>query len=146
MNWVTGDAERREAIAEHPGAALVSSELPLRANLTVLENIALVPQYRRDLDWNTAAGEAMALLERLGCTDCVGKRDAALSHAERFQVKLLRAVASTPALVVIERPGYLLPDTHYPPFVDAALGALHGCFGECTIIDYVWNAPLYPAR
>lgn len=146
MRWVSGDAERRAVLAEHPGAALVSTELPLRANLTALENVALVPQYRRDLDWAAAAGEAMALLERLGCVACAGKRDAELTHAERFQIKLLRAVAAAPALVIIERPGYLLPDIHYPPFIDAALAALQGCFGECTIVDYAWNAPLYPAR
>lgn len=146
MKWVSDDAERCAVLAEHPGAALVSNELPLRANLTALENIALVPQYRRDLGWTAAAGEAMALLERLDCVACMGKRDAELTHAERFQVKLLRAVAAAPALVVIERPGYLLPDTHYPPFVEAALAALRDHFGECTIIDYTWNAPLYPAR
>jgi predicted ABC-type transport system involved in lysophospholipase L1 biosynthesis ATPase subunit len=145
MKWVLDDDARHAAVAEHPGAALVSNELPLRANLSALENIALVPQYQRDLGWAAAAGEAMALLEQLGCVACAGKRDAALTHEERFQVKLLRAVAGAPALVVIERPGYLLPDTHYPPFVAAALAALQGRYGECTIIDYAWNAPLYPA-
>ena len=146
MKWVAGDAERREALAAHAAAALVSPELPLRANLSALENVALVPQYRRDLDWNAAAREAMALLEQLGCAACAGKRDAALTHEERFQVKLLRAVAAAPDLVVIERPGYLLPDTQYPLFVDAALAALQGRFGECMIIDYAWNVPLYPPR
>lgn len=146
MTWVEDDAARQAAIAARPQAALVSAELPLRANLTALENIALVPQYRRDLDWADASGEAMALLEQLGCTGCAGKRDATLSHEERFQVKLLRAVAATPALVVIERPGYLLPDTHYPPFVEAALAALQDRFGEGMVIDYAWNAPLYRPR
>jgi len=143
MKWVTGDAERREALAEHPGAALVSAELPLRANLSALENIALVPQYRRDLDWAAASAEALALLEQLGCAACAGKRDAALTHEERFQVKLLRVVAAAPPLVLIERPGYLLPDTHYPSFVDASLAALRDRYGECMVIDYTWNAPLY---
>lgn len=143
MTWVEDDALRQAAIAARPQAALVSAELPLRANLTALENIALVPQYRRDLGWDAASAEAMALLEQLGCTSCAGKRDATLTHAERFQVKLLRAVAAAPALVLIERPGYLLPDTHYPPFVEAALAALQGRFGECMVIDYAWNAPLY---
>ena len=36
MRWVSDDAERRAVLAEHPGAALVSNELPLRANLTAL--------------------------------------------------------------------------------------------------------------
>jgi predicted ABC-type transport system involved in lysophospholipase L1 biosynthesis ATPase subunit len=146
MTWVAGDAERRAALAEHPLAALVSPELPLRANLSALENIALVPQYRRNLGWDAAATEAMGLLEQLDCAACAGKRDAGLTHEERFQVKLLRAVAGTPALVVIERPGYLLPDTHYPRFVDASLAAVQDRLGSCTIIDYVWNAPLYPPR
>ncbi len=143
MTWVADDAARQAAVAAQPEAALVSAELPLRANLTVLENIALVPQYRRDLDWAAASAEAMALLEQLGYANCAGKRDATLTHEERFATMLLRAVAATPALVLIERPGYLLPDTHYPPFVEAALAALQGRFGECRVIDYAWNAPLY---
>jgi predicted ABC-type transport system involved in lysophospholipase L1 biosynthesis ATPase subunit len=146
MTWVAGDAERRAALAEHPLAALVSPALPLRANLSALENIALVQQYQHKLDWRTAAAGAMGLLEQLECAACAGKRDAGLTHEERFQVKLLRAVAVTPALVVIERPGYLLPDTHYPRFVDASLAAVQDRFGSCTIIDYLWNAPLYPPR
>ncbi|HSH07817.1 MAG TPA: hypothetical protein VLA41_09160 [Burkholderiales bacterium] len=143
MSWVEDDAARRAAIAARPQAALVSAELPLRANLTVLENVALVPQYHRDLHWAAASAEAMALLEQLGYASCAGKRDATLTHEERFAAKLLRAVAAAPALVLIERPGYLLPDTHYPPFVEAALAGLRGRYGECMVIDYAWNAPLY---
>lgn len=143
MTWVADDAARQAAVLARPQAALVSAELPLRANLTALENVALVPQYRRDLDWAAAAAEAMALFEQLGCASCAGKRDATLTHAERFQVKLLRAVAAAPALVLVERPGYLLPDTHYPPFVETSLAALQGRFGEGEVIDYTWNAPLY---
>jgi predicted ABC-type transport system involved in lysophospholipase L1 biosynthesis ATPase subunit len=146
VTWVEDDAARQAAIAARPQAALVSAELPLRANLTALENIALVPQYRRDLRWADASVEAMALLEQLGCAGCAGKRDAGLTHEERFRVKLLRAVAGAPALVVIERPGYLLPDTHYPPLVEAALAALQDRFGEGMVIDYAWNAPLYRPR
>jgi predicted ABC-type transport system involved in lysophospholipase L1 biosynthesis ATPase subunit len=146
VTWVEGDAARQAAIAARPQAALVSAELPLRANLTALENVARVPQYQRDLDWAAAAAEAMALFGQLGCASCAGKRDAALTHLERFQVKLLRAVVAAPALVLIERPGYLLPDTHYPPYVEAALAALQDRFGEGMVIDYTWNAPLYRPR
>lgn len=140
------DAAREAALAALTGAALVSPDLPLRANLSALENVALVPQYRRDLAWEDAAHEALALFEQLDCAACASKRDSALTHEERFRVKLLRAAAAAPEQLVIERPAFLLPDSHYPPLVDAALAALADRLAQCSIIDYAWNAALYPPR
>ena len=46
LKWMTDDAERRAFIAGHAASILVSPDMPLRANLSVLDNIALIPQYR----------------------------------------------------------------------------------------------------
>ncbi len=146
MNWVEDDAARRAFIDAHPEAALVSEELPLRANLSVLENIAIVPQYRQNLSYEEAAAQAWQLLARLGQTDCAYKRDPSLTRVERFVAKLLRAVILQPPIILIERPALLLPDIHYPPFLEATLGALEGQAGEFLILDYVWNASLYAPR
>ena len=40
----------------------------------------------------------------------------------------------------------LLPDTHYPPFLDATLAPLEDRMNQCWIVDYAWNEPLYAPR
>ncbi len=143
---VPDNAARKSLIDEHPEAVLISARLPLRANLTVLENIAIVPRLREHRSAEDAADYAWRLLECVGRCDIAERRDPDLGHEERFIAKLLRAVVLAPPIILIDRPGRLLPDTYYPPFVDATLAALHGRFEECWIVEYEWNAPLYPAR
>ena len=62
VKWMADDAERRACIAEHPDSILVSPDMPLRANLSVLDNIALIPQYRDNLGYDPAADQAWSLL------------------------------------------------------------------------------------
>ena len=124
----------------------MAEELPLRANLSVLENIAIVPQYRHNTAYEEAADQAWALLARLDRTGCAFKRDPDLDHEERFVAKLLRAVIYAPSIIVIDRPALLLPDCHYPPFLEATLAALEDRLKECWIVDYLWNEPLYAPR
>ena len=112
----------------------------------MLENIAIVPQYRQDLDYEPAADLAWTLLTRLARTDCAFKRDPALTAEERFIAKLLRACVLRPPIILIDRPALLLPDTHYPPFLERTLQALEGEYESCWIVDYAWNAPLYAPR
>lgn len=140
------DAERRALIARESGAALVSDTLPLRANLSAIENITMVFQYRT----NTYAGEAndiaWGLLKAVDGTGCADKRDPDLSFEERFLTKLLRAVAMQPRLILIDRPGQLLPDTDYPKYLNRTLLALDDRIEQCWILDYIWNKPLYDSR
>jgi predicted ABC-type transport system involved in lysophospholipase L1 biosynthesis ATPase subunit len=141
---VADNAARKRLVAGHPEAVLISARLPLRANLSVLENIAIVPRLRDGRDAAAAADYAWNLLGCVGYTRIADLRDPDLGHEERFIAKLVRAVVLGPPIILIDRPGRLLPDTYYPPFVDATLAALHGRFEQCWIVDYEWNAPLYP--
>ena len=120
--------------------------MPLRANLVVLENIAVVPQYIQNMRYQDAVDVAWNLLLQAGYTDAAYKRDPALSHEERFVAKLLRAVVSVPELLLIDRPAMLLPDTRYPPFVEDVLKRLDNQLNDCWILDYQWNEPLYAPR
>ena len=120
--------------------------MPLRANLAVIENIAVVPQYTRNMRYQDAVDLAWNLLLTVGQSDCAYKRDSALSHEERFAAKLLRAAVSRPALLLIDRPALLLPDTRYPPFVQHMLESLESHLNDCWILDYQWNEPLYVPR
>lgn len=146
MKWMADDAERRAFIAEHPDSILVSPDMPLRANLSVLDNVALIPQYRTNLGYDPAADQAWSLLQQVGQTGIAFKRDPDLSHEERFVAKLLRAAIGHPPVILVDRPGMLLPDIHYPPYLDALLESLAGSLNDCWILDYRWNAPLYLTR
>jgi ABC-type lipoprotein export system ATPase subunit len=143
---LAGNAERQRLIESHPEAGLVSETQPLRANLSVLENITMVLQFRT----NTYLGEAndigWELLSLVGHTDCANKRDPDLDYEERFVAKLLRAVVIAPPMIMIDRPAQLLPDTDYPAFLQRTLTALDQRFAQCWILDYTWNAPLYRSR
>jgi ABC-type lipoprotein export system ATPase subunit len=143
---LAGNAERQRLIESHPEAGLVSETQPLRANLSVLENITMVLQFRT----NTYLGEAndigWELLSLVGRTDCANKRDPDLDYEERFVAKLLRAVVIAPSMIMIDRPAQLLPDTDYPLFLQRTLTALDQRFAQCWILDYTWNAPLYRSR
>ncbi|MBI5329270.1 MAG: hypothetical protein HZB71_01510 [Betaproteobacteria bacterium] len=140
------DAERRAFLDANTHTALVSADLPLRANLAVLENIAVVPQYRDNLNYLDAMDLAWNLLLEAGHTDAAYKRDPALSHEERFVAKLLRVAVSRPEIILIDRPGLQLPDSLYPPLLDALLRRLENHLNECWIVDYRWNEPLYAPR
>jgi ABC-type lipoprotein export system ATPase subunit len=132
-----------QASARKEEIALVSPEMPLRANLSVLDNIALIPQYRENLAYSKAADLAWNLLVAAGYQESYAKRDPDLNHAERFVAKLLRAAIGAPPLILIDRPAMLLPDTHYPPFLRALLEKLPEYLNDCWIIDYQWNKPIY---
>ncbi|MEW5788641.1 MAG: hypothetical protein AB1899_12390 [Pseudomonadota bacterium] len=146
VQWLADDAERRALIAAHPESILVSPDMPLRANLSVLDNIAVIPQYRSNLAYDPAADQAWALLGRVDMTGMAFKRDPDLSHDERFVAKLLRAAIARPPVILVDRPGMLLPDCHHPPRVAALLERLADLLNDCWILDYTWNAPLYPHR
>ena len=118
--------------------------MPLRANLSVLDNIAVIPQFRQNLDYASAAQLAWNLLLAAGYDGAASRRDPQLDYSERFVAKLLRlAIGATP-IILIDRPAMLLPDIDYPSFLNDLLGRLSDHLNECWILDYRWNAPLYP--
>jgi len=143
LHWVADVAERQRVIGDRPEAALVSATLPLRANLTVLENISVVAEFRDGAAPAAALGLAWSLLETVELTRCADRRDPDLDNRDRFIAKLLRAIVGPPPIILIERPALMLPDIDYPPLLEATLRALEGRFGRCGIVDYAWNAPLY---
>lgn len=140
---VADNAQRLAFLDRHPGAALVSEDLPLRANLSVLENMTVVLQFRTNSYIGEANDIAWELLTLAGHTECAQRRDPELTTEERFVARLLRAVVMTPPLIIIDRPAQLLPDTNYPFYLNRTLLALQGKFEQCLIVDYAWNEPLY---
>lgn len=122
--------------------ARVSHELPLRANLSALDNIALIPLYQRHLGAAESARQAMDLLERLGHAGIAPLRDPDMTPAQRFVTKLARALILKRPRLVIDRPGAMLYDVPYPVFI-RRLASHADLAGTWEIYDFSWNQALY---
>lgn len=140
------EAARLEQQAALADAAWVSPDLPLRANLSLLENIAIALQYRLNLPSDNAQARSWALLEQTELTAYAHQRDCDLAYSVRFAGKFLRALVSEPPRLVIDRPALLLPDIPYPRWLPAFLDRLNGVqppLPPCLALDYTWNQVLW---
>ena len=124
-------------------AARVALDLPLRANLTARDNIALIPLYQRHFDAAEAARQAQAVLDALGHGDIAPLRDPDMTPAQRFVTQLARALMLRRPRLVIDRPGAMLYDVPYPAFIQQ-LAARSDMSGTWEIYDFDWNQALYP--
>ena len=122
--------------------ARVALDLPLRANLSALDNIALIPLYQRHFDASESARQAHALLDQLGYADIAQLRDPDMTPAQRFVTKLARALILKRPRLVIDRPGAMLYDVPYPAFI-RQLAEQTAMTGTWEIYDFSWNQPLY---
>ncbi|MCA1979114.1 MAG: hypothetical protein LDL19_07735 [Thiobacillus sp.] len=123
--------------------ARVALDLPLRANLSALDNVALIPLYQRHLDAAEAVRQALAVLDALGHADIAPLRDPDMTPAQRFVTQLARALMLKRPRLVIDRPGAMLYDVPYPEFIKR-LAAQPAMTGTWEIFDFGWNQALYP--
>jgi ABC-type sugar transport system ATPase subunit len=131
------------AVAALPDdVARVSHELPLRANLSALDNIALIPLYQRHFSATESNRQAQQLLDQLGHADIAALRDPDMTPAQRFITKLARALILKRPRLVIDRPGAMLYDVPYPAFI-RELAARAEMTGTWEIYDFNWNQVLY---
>jgi ABC-type nitrate/sulfonate/bicarbonate transport system ATPase subunit len=141
--FLATDDQRKQLLKRHSEAIVVAGRLPLRANLTVLQNIALVSEFNYRLKPDEAERQTLKWIARVDLARAADLYNPDLSHEERFLAKFLRAAMLRPPMIVIDRPGRMLPDTDYPPFLRQKLAALRDLVQRCTILDYRWNATLY---
>lgn len=131
------------AVAALPDdTACVALDLPLRANLSALDNIALIPLYQRHYDAAESARQAQDLLGQLGYADIALLRDPDMTPAQRFVTKLARAIILKRSRLVIDRPGAMLYDVPYPAFI-RQLATQAEMTGTWEIFDFSWNQALY---
>ena len=131
------------AVAALPDdVARVALELPLRANLSALDNIALIPLYQRHYGAAETALQALTMLDRLGYADIALLRDPDMTPAQRFVTKLARALILKRPRLVVDRPGAMLYDVPYPSFIQQ-LAAQADMTGTWEIYDFSWNQVLY---
>jgi len=124
--------------------ARVSQDLPLRANLSALDNIALIPLYQRHFSAAESARQALALLEQLDYLPIAPLRDPDMSAAQRFVTQLARALILQRPRLVIDQPGAMLYDVAYPAFI-AQLAQRVNSSAAWEIFDFDWNRALYSA-
>lgn len=124
-------------------AAQVSPDLPLRANLSARENIALIPLYQKHFDAAESSRQAQTLLDQLGFSAIGDKRDPDMNPSERFVAKLARALILKRPRLVIERPGAMLYDIPYPAFLRTLASRIEGSPAKWEVFDFDWNRPLY---
>ena len=124
--------------------ARVSLDLPLRANLSALDNIALIPLYQRHVSAGDSGRQAMALLEQLDHAHIAKLRDPDMTASQRFVSQLARALILQRPRLVIDQPGAMLYDVAYPEFIER-LAAGVSLTGSWEIFDYAWNQCLHPS-
>ncbi len=122
--------------------ARVAPELPLRANLSALDNVALIPLYRRHFGAAESARQAQVMLEALGHAAIAPLRDPDMTPAQRFVVQLARALMLRRPRLLIDRPGAMLYDVNHPDFI-RRLAARPEMTGTWEIYDFAWNQALY---
>jgi ABC-type sugar transport system ATPase subunit len=131
------------AVASLPDdVARVSHELPLRANLSALDNIALIPLYQRHFSATESNRQAQQLLDQLGHAAIAALRDPDMTPAQRFITKLARALILKRPRLVIDRPAAMLYDVPYPAFI-RELAERADMTGTWEIYDFDWNQVLY---
>ncbi len=131
------------AVAALPDeVARVAPDLPLRANLSALDNIALIPLYQRHLDAGESRRQAQAILDQLDHPAIAPLRDSDMTPTQRFVAQLARALILKRPRLVIDRPGAMLYDVPYPAVIHQ-LAAQSGMAGIWEIYDFSWNQAIY---
>ena len=131
------------AVAALPDdVARVALDLPLRANLSALDNIALIPLYQRHFGAAESTQQAQAMLDQLGYADIAPLRDPDMTPAQRFVTQLARALILKRDRLIIDRPGAMLYDVPYPGFI-RQLAEQTSMTGTWEIYDFSWNQVLY---
>jgi len=115
----------------------------LRANLSALDNIALIPLYQRHFNAAESGRQAMVLLDQLDHPHIAKLRDPDMTASQRFVAQLARALILQRPRLIIDQPGAMLYDVAYPAFIQQLASRVHTS-GTWEIFDYSWNQILHP--
>ncbi len=122
---------------------MVSLDVPLISNLSVLQNIALIKAYHYNMPSKEAEALALHYLEKLTLTGIAFKRNPALNYEERFCAMILRAVMVEDNTVLIDRPFQIMPDLKDSRYIGEVFHAIDDLLHNCFIFDYIWNRDRY---
>jgi ABC-type lipoprotein export system ATPase subunit len=132
ITWHDTRARLRDAIdaASRDGSpcVVVAARLPLLADITIAENIALPRQYHLGVNEALARLQAREYVARLLHVDYAEKYPKALTPAETFAVLWLRAIAVPGLTVLLESP--LASFELSEPALQECVTRCHGLFRQ----------------
>lgn len=148
MNFFPGEESLEQSLREfteryRTRLGLVSLDAPLISNLSILHNIALIPEYHDRRSRKEAEGLVLHYLDRMNLTGIALKRNPALLDTERFCAMVLRAAMVKDNAVVIDRPFKIMPELEDSRFIGDTLRTIDDLLQECHIFDYIWNQDRY---
>ena len=134
---------RAAAIRTEQRAGFVSPDIPLLSNLSVYDNISLVPRYLTTEKDESIRAEIEKLLDLLGISDSTGKKTFQLDSETIFKVKLLRALMLKDSVTVIDRPFVMLNTAADIKPVVKMLDTLELDGKKVVFFDFEWNKSKY---
>ena len=134
---------RAKAIGTEQRVGFVSPDIPLLSNLSVYDNISLVPRYLTTEKDETIRTEIEKLLALLEISDSIGKKTFQLDSETIFKVKLLRAVMLKDSVTVIDRPFVMLSTAADIKPVVKMLETLELDGKKVLFFDFEWNKNKY---
>ena len=134
---------RASAIRDEQRAGFVSPDIPLLSNLSVYDNISLVPRYLTTEKDESIRAEIEKLLDLLKISDSINKKTFQLDSETLFKVKLLRALMLKDSVTVIDRPFIMLNTAADIKPVYAILKTLDIGDRSVIFLDFEWNKSKY---
>ena len=134
---------RSEAIRAEQRVGFVSPDIPLLSNLSVYDNISLVPRYLTTEKDEAIGAEIEKLLSLLEISDSVNKKTFQLDSETIFKVKLLRALMLKDSITVIDRPFVMLSTAADIKPIVKMLDTLALDGKKVIFFDFEWNKSKY---
>ena len=139
----TGLKARAASIRDEQRAGFVSPDIPLLSNLSVYDNISLVPRYLTTEKDESIRAEIGKLLDLLKISDSINKKTFQLDSETLFKVKLLRALMLKKSVTVVDRPFIMLNTAADIKPVYAILETLDISDRRVIFLDFEWNKSKY---
>ena len=139
------ETELKERVSAMRGerAGFVSPDVPLLSNLSVYDNISLVPRYLTDEKDDSIRAEIVCLLDLLEISGSIEKKTFQLDSETIFKVKLLRALMLKDAPTVIDRPFVMLNTAADISPVVKMLKRISPDGKKVIFLDFEWNRSKY---
>lgn len=134
---------RAAAIRAEQRAGFVSPDIPLLSNLSVYDNISLVPRYLTTEKDASIRAEIERMLALLDIPDATNKKTFQLDSGTLFKVKLLRALMLKDSVTVIDRPFVMLNTAADIKPVVKMLDTLEVDGKKVIFFDFEWNKNKY---
>lgn len=134
---------RAEVIRTEQRVGFVSPDIPLLSNLSVYDNISLVPRYLTNEKDESIRAEIEKFLALLEISESINKKIFQIDSETLFKVKLLRALMLKDSVTVIDRPFVMLSTAADIKPIVKMLDTLALDDRKIIFFDFEWNKSKY---